>query len=88
MGRSASKRIGILGGTFNPVHNGHLYLAGKALAKLRLDKVIFVPAFLPPHKKIYGRISASDRIRMLRLAIDGKRKFAVSLYEIKKTGKS
>jgi len=42
-------RIGILGGTFDPVHNGHIALAKGALKKLRLDRVIFIPAYIPPH---------------------------------------
>jgi nicotinate-nucleotide adenylyltransferase len=88
MGRSVGKRIGILGGTFNPVHKGHLYVAEQALRKLRLDKVIFVPAYMPPHKKISGNVSARDRVRMLRLAVTGKRRFSVSEYEIRARGAS
>lgn len=81
-------RIGILGGTFNPVHNGHLYIAKQALKKLHLDRVIFIPTYIPPHKKIEGRVKANDRLHMLRLAIKGKEKFTISLYELRKRGKS
>ena len=88
MAKSASKRIGILGGTFNPVHNAHLYIAKQALKKLRLDKVIFIPTYIPPHKKIYGGITSDDRIRMLRLAIEGEKRFVILPYEIRKKGKS
>lgn len=88
MGRSASKRIGILGGTFNPVHNGHLHMAGEALKKLHLAKVIFVPAYIPPHKKMRSGATAEERLEMLRLAVRGKRKFKVCPYEIKKKGVS
>ncbi|UCD55099.1 MAG: nicotinate-nucleotide adenylyltransferase [Candidatus Omnitrophota bacterium] len=88
MDKSANKRIGILGGTFNPVHNAHLHIAKQALKKLHLDKIIFIPAYIPPHKKIYGNITATDRIHMLRLAIKSEKRFAISLYEIRKKGKS
>ena len=50
-------KIGILGGTFNPIHVGHLILAEEALTKLSLDKVVFVPTYLPPHKSVEGSIS-------------------------------
>jgi nicotinate-nucleotide adenylyltransferase len=88
MDKSANKRIGILGGTFNPVHNAHLHIAKLTLKKLRLNKVIFVPAYIPPHKKIYGNIKANDRMRMLRLAVGAEKRFLISPYEIKKRGKS
>jgi len=88
MAKYASKRIGILGGTFNPVHSGHLHMAGCALKKLRLDRVIFVPAYIPPHKRIHPGATAKDRLRMLRLAVSGKRKFEVSRYELRKKGTS
>jgi nicotinate-nucleotide adenylyltransferase len=81
-------RIGILGGTFNPVHNGHLYIAGQALKKLGLNKVIFIPTYITPYKKISGNAHPSDRLRMLRLAIRGKRHFSVSEYEIRQKGTS
>ncbi|OGW74994.1 MAG: nicotinate (nicotinamide) nucleotide adenylyltransferase [Omnitrophica bacterium RBG_13_46_9] len=81
-------RIGILGGTFNPIHNGHLHVARQALKKLCLDKVVFVPAKIPPHKKICGFATIEDRLRMLRLAICGEKRFAISLYEIRQWGKS
>ena len=81
-------RIGILGGTFNPVHNGHLYIAGQALKRLSLDRVIFIPTFIPPHKKIKERISPADRLHMLRGATRGKRHFSVSEYEMRKKGTS
>lgn len=88
MDKCVNKRIGILGGTFNPVHNAHLHIAKQALRKLRLDKVIFIPAYIPPHKKIYGNVTTNDRIRMLRLVLSGEKRFMISLYEIRKKGKS
>lgn len=79
-------RIGILGGTFNPVHSGHLHMAKVALRKLRLRAVIFVPTFIPPHKRVRANISAEDRVRMLQLALEGNKRFTISLYEIRRKG--
>lgn len=81
-------RIGILGGTFNPVHIGHLILAEEAREKLKLDKIIFIPTALPPHKDNVNIALASDRLRMLRLAIKSNKFFAVSDIEIKRSGRS
>lgn len=75
-------RIGILGGTFNPIHIGHLILAEEALWKLKLDKVIFVPSYLPPHKDEEGIIDAQHRFKMVTLAIDANSRFEVSRLEI------
>jgi len=82
------QRIGILGGTFNPVHIGHLAIAQAAQEKCGLDKVIFVPCALPPHKRKSDLVSAADRYEMVRLAIQGNPVFAVSDFEIQKGGKS
>jgi len=81
-------RIGILGGTFNPVHTGHLILAEEAREKLGLDKVIFVPAFLPPHKDNADITAACERLEMMKLAIKDNRYFSVSDTEIKRSGRS
>ncbi len=81
-------KIGILGGTFNPVHIGHLILAEEAREKLGLDKIIFVPAALPPHKDNLNIAPANDRLKMLKLAIKGNKFFAVSDIEIKRQGRS
>ncbi len=81
-------RIGILGGTFDPVHNGHLYLAREASRKLRLNKVIFIPTNLPPHKKTAKITLARHRYNMLKLAIGNSKKFKVSDIEIKRKGRS
>jgi len=83
-----TERIGILGGTFDPVHIGHMAIAQKALEKCRLDKVIFVPSALPPHKKMPRLASAWDRYRMVALAAQGNPRFEVSDYEVQKGGKS
>ena len=82
------KRIGILGGTFNPIHIGHLTIAEMVYERLRLDKVIFVPSNLPPHKSGKNVASAKDRYHMVRLGVRGNPRFEVSDYEIKKRGKS
>jgi nicotinate-nucleotide adenylyltransferase len=81
-------RIGILGGTFNPVHIGHLILAEEAHFKLKLDKIIFVPAFLPPHKEAESVINAKHRLHMVNLAIEDNRVFEVSTVEIDAKKKS
>jgi nicotinate-nucleotide adenylyltransferase len=75
-------RIGILGGTFNPIHIGHLILAEEALSTLKLDKVVFVPTYIPPHKSVEGNVKPQDRMKMVELAIDGNPAFGVSGFEI------
>ncbi|MFH1779046.1 MAG: nicotinate-nucleotide adenylyltransferase [Candidatus Omnitrophota bacterium] len=75
-------RIGILGGTFNPIHLGHLVLAEEAKEKLNLDKIIFVPAYIPPHKKGEAIAEASDRLKMVELAIKGNPYFETSTFEM------
>lgn len=82
------KKIGILGGTFNPIHYGHLILGEQVLGQLGLDRVIFIPTYLPPHKSDKGVISASDRLKMIELAVKGNPHFAVSDIEIRRKGKS
>ncbi len=81
-------KIGILGGTFNPIHIGHLILAEEARERIGLDKIIFVPTFLPPHKDNSDIAPAKDRLNMVRLAIKGNRHFLVSDVEIRRDGRS
>jgi len=81
-------KIGILGGTFNPIHIGHLILAEEAREKLILDKIIFVPTYLPPHKDNSDIAPANDRLAMVKLAISGNRYFSISGLEIKRDGRS
>ena len=81
-------KIGILGGTFNPIHLGHLILAEEVREKLKLDKVIFVPTYLPPHKDNSEIAQASARLAMIKLAIKGNRYFLASDIEIKRDGRS
>lgn len=75
-------RIAIFGGTFNPVHYGHLLIAEAARESHRLDRVIFVPAGNPPHKKA-PRTSSQERLAMLRLAIRKNPAFYLSDWEIR-----
>ncbi len=82
------KRIGFLGGTFNPVHIGHLAIAQMAKEAQGLDKVIFVPSNWPPHKHSSILIASSHRYRMVKLAIGRNPAFGLSDYEIKKKGPS
>jgi len=81
-------KIGILGGTFNPIHIGHLILADEAREKLGLDKVIFVPTYLPPHKENGDIISAKHRLAMIKQAIRENCFFSVSDIEIRRKGRS
>lgn len=82
------RRIGILGGTFDPPHYGHLTLAQEALIYAELEKVIFVPAGQPPHKPGRPVTPATDRLQMLTLAIAGDERFTVSSWEIEQPGPS
>lgn len=77
-------RIGILGGTFDPPHNGHIAIARAALKECDLEKIIFIPAKYPPHKPIDGVTSEKDRMNMLRLAVGGHDGFEVSDIELRK----
>jgi len=81
-------KIGILGGTFNPIHIGHLILAEEAREKLKLNKIVFVPTYLPPHKDNPDIAQASLRLEMVKIAIKGNRHFSVSDIEIKRDGRS
>ncbi|MGN1481821.1 nicotinate-nucleotide adenylyltransferase [Porcipelethomonas sp.] len=81
-------RIGLFGGSFNPVHNGHVNLAVSVKKKLKLDKVIFIPSGTAPHKSSEEYVSGSDRLEMCRLALEEYDGFEVSDYEINKSGKS
>jgi len=80
-------RVGILGGTFDPIHLGHLAAARAAIDCAQLDRILFVPSGTPPHR---GRAVASgaQRLEMCRLAIDAERVFEVSDVEIRRNGPS
>lgn len=81
-------RYGIMGGTFNPIHNAHLYIAYEAMNQLNLDKIIFMVAGVPPHKVGENIVEANSRLQMVNLAISNYENFEVSDYEIKKNGLS
>ena len=86
--KSRSFRIGIFGGTFDPPHIGHLIIAEQARQQLRLDKVLFVPAYLPPHKTHGTDATARQRLAMLRMAVKGYRGLEVETLEIDRKGTS
>lgn len=75
------KKIGILGGTFNPIHNGHLFVAEKVTEHFQMDKLILLPNGNPPHKQAVSA-SAEDRLTMLELAVAEKKDFLIDTYEI------
>lgn len=82
------RRIGVFGGTFDPPHVGHLALAEWAREALALERVIFVPAARPPHKRGKRMSPAVDRVAMTRLAVRGNPAFTVSTLEVRRTGPS
>jgi len=77
----ASQRIGLLGGTFDPIHLGHLLLAVHSYEKLSLERVMFIPARLPPHKA-KPVAQAAERLEMIRLAVSGDSRFLVCECEL------
>jgi len=81
-------RIGLFGGTFNPVHYGHLRAATEVYEGLDLDNIYFIPSALPPHKDISKMVSAVDRIEMTRMAISENPEFILSDVELKRSGLS
>lgn len=81
-------KIGIFGGAFNPIHNGHLALAKCYYDNLGLDKVLFIPTSVPPHKTADYFVSSKDRINMVSLAVGDNPAFEVSDIEFRRQGKS
>lgn len=83
------RKVGIMGGTFDPIHVGHLILGEKAYEQLGLDQVLFMPCGNPPHKKNRpGRASDEQRVEMVRLAIQENPHFSLSLAEMYEDGYS
>lgn len=85
---SGPLRLGLLGGSFNPVHNGHLTIARQTREALGLDQILFVPTSHPPHKPNGSLAPAQDRYEMVRLAIASDPTLAISDVEIRRPGKS
>lgn len=81
-------RIGILGGTFDPIHIGHLAAAADAAWQLLLDTVLFVPNRQPPHKQGWTVSSVDDRVAMVELAVADNPDFQISLIELERPGPS
>ncbi len=79
-------KVGIMGGTFNPIHFAHLILAESAYEELKLDKVLFMPSKKPPHKLQESIASDEHRTRMIELAIRDNRHFELSCMELKREG--
>lgn len=80
------KRIGIMGGTFDPVHNGHILLGKQAYTEYALDKIWYMPSHIPPHKKDHMVTDSRDRLNMLYLALEEFPGFCVSEFEMKRDG--
>lgn len=82
------KRVGVMGGTFDPIHVGHLTAAEWAREECRLDQVLFVPAGVPPHKEAAEVSPARHRLIMTELAVLANPAFAVSRVDVERRGKS
>ena len=83
---SQAKRIGIMGGSFNPVHNGHLIIAQDAIEHLELSGLLFMPAAVPPHKQHLMQVEPRHRLAMLGLCVESDIRFSVSDMEVQRGG--
>jgi len=81
-------RVGVFGGTFDPVHHGHLIMAQEAVVRLKLDRMLFMALNRPPHKRAAGLADVEHRIAMLRLATCDNKRFDVSRLEAERGGRS
>jgi len=81
-------KVGVFGGSFNPVHHAHLAVAEAARKTFSLDRVLFVPAAVPPHKRREKLASDRDRLAMLRLALEGREAFEADDLELRRGGVS
>ncbi len=88
MGLVSRRAVGILGGTFDPIHYGHLVIAEDCWYQLALDEVLFVPAGDPPHKRGRAISPSTDRLAMVALAIAGNPHFRLSRVEVDRPGVS
>src|SRR5690606_12925515 len=80
------KKIGIMGGTFNPIHYGHLFLAENAYEQMGLDQILFMPSNNPPHKKVKDIVSNEHRKIMVHIAIKDNPHFTLSTIELEREG--
>ncbi len=85
---NAPSRIGLFGGTFNPIHLGHIEVAEDVRQQFSLDQILFIPCALPPHKTEGGLASATDRMEMVRIALLNRDNLQVSDIEIQRGGPS
>ena len=81
-------RIGIFGGTFNPIHLGHLLLAETARETIALDRVVFIPTYQPPHKRAKGLLPGETRLELIRCAIKDHPAFVASEIELERRATS
>ncbi|MBO6176702.1 MAG: nicotinate (nicotinamide) nucleotide adenylyltransferase [Treponema sp.] len=81
-------KIAVLGGSFNPVHNAHVSVAAQVCDSLGYDRVLFIPAYKPPHKEMNGVLSAEHRLKMLELVCEDDSRFVCEDCEIKREGVS
>jgi nicotinate-nucleotide adenylyltransferase len=82
------RKLGVYGGSFDPVHAGHLHVARVARARCGVEHVVFVPAAVPPHKQQRVLASAQDRVRMLEIAIASEPAWSISTLELERPGPS
>ena len=84
---TVKRRMGLMGGTFNPIHMGHLIIAEEARERFALEKVIFIPSYITPNKEVKAA-PAEERLRMVELAVESNPYFSVSDMEIRQKGMS
>ena len=84
---TVKKRVGLLGGTFDPPHYGHMLMAERAYEEMNLDEIWFIPSYIPPHKA-EAKTDVADRIKMLELSVADRPSFYIETIEIERQGKS
>ena len=88
MSNPGKKRIGLFGGTFDPIHNGHIKAAESVQDIFSFDKILFIPSYIPPHKESGNVASAAHRLKMVELALTSFERFSPSSIEIDARGTS
>ncbi len=81
-------RLAVFGGSFNPIHIGHLILADNVCRCLNYDKIVFVPAYRPPHKELNSSVTDCERVQLVKLAISSDSRFCVDTCELERKGVS